>query len=165
LLTCTVLATPPCPPGVLHTIFFHRYFPCVVPGSRPVLSVELPYVDDEELETLIEQRVMTLEQQLNSARSSTRAGGGGTAIPSSLGLGGGASPTLSSAAANNNNAGGRGEITIQYFERKRRKGVFMRGDEEVCWERWIVKVTVAEPKTENGTFSVFCTIHGLVISC
>jgi len=36
----------------------------------------------------------------------------------------------------------------------------MRGDEEVCWESWSVKVTVAEPKTENGmslpTFWTIC---------
>lgn len=51
--------------------------------------------------------------------------------------------------------GGRGHISVQFFEKKRRKTWYMRaayggGDEEVCWECWTVKVTVAEPRTESG---------------
>lgn len=49
--------------------------------------------------------------------------------------------------------GGRGTISVQFLEKKRRKTWYRMpsGDEEVCWERWTVKVTVAEPKTETGT--------------
>lgn len=55
---------------------------------------------------------------------------------------------------NNSGGGGRGTISVQFLEKKRRKTWYMRpsGDEEVCWERWTVKVTVAEPKTETGAF-------------
>lgn len=41
-------------------------------------------------------------------------------------------------------------MTVKFLERKRRKGWIGRGEDEVCWEVWTVKVTVAEPKTENG---------------
>ena len=26
-----------------------------------------------------------------------------------------------------------------------------RGDEDVCWEEWLLEVTIATPKTESGT--------------
>lgn len=39
---------------------------------------------------------------------------------------------------------------MRFLERKRRKAWIVRGEEEVCWEVWTVKVTVAEPKTDNG---------------
>lgn len=29
-----------------------------------------------------------------------------------------------------------------------------KGEEDVCWESWTVRVTVAEPKTDSGEFSV-----------
>ncbi|CAI0655609.1 unnamed protein product, partial [Colletotrichum noveboracense] len=46
-------------------------------------------------------------------------------------------------------SGGRGQLNVQFFEKKRRKAWLMRGDEEVCWELWTLKVTVAEPRTET----------------
>ncbi|KAG7051753.1 hypothetical protein CABS01_00356 [Colletotrichum abscissum] len=110
--------------GILHTIFFHRFFPAVVPYTREVLDLTLPYVDDVELETMIEQRATALVRQLDAERSSSGSGGGGS-------------------------GGGRGQLTVQFFEKKRRKAWLMRGDEEVCWECWTVKVTVAEPRTET----------------
>ncbi|KAF6817156.1 Autophagy-related protein 101 [Colletotrichum plurivorum] len=112
--------------GILHTIFFHRFFPAVVPYTREVLDLTLPYVDDVELETMIEQRATALVRQLDAERSSTNP----TSAP-----GGG--------------SGGRGQLNVQFFEKKRRKAWLMRGDEEVCWECWTVKVTVAEPRTET----------------
>ncbi|KAK7441885.1 hypothetical protein Landi51_09875 [Colletotrichum acutatum] len=114
------------PIGILHTIFFHRFFPAVVPYTREVLDLTLPYVDDVELETMIEQRATALVRQLDAERSSSGSGGG--------------------------SGGGRGQLTVQFFEKKRRKAWLMRGDEEVCWECWTVKVTVAEPRTETGWF-------------
>ncbi|OHW93571.1 DUF1649 domain-containing protein [Colletotrichum incanum] len=112
--------------GILHTIFFHRFFPAVVPYTREVLDLTLPYVDDVELETMIEQRATALVRQLDAERSSSST---------STGSGGG--------------GGGRGQLNVQFFEKKRRKAWLMRGDEEVCWECWTVKVTVAEPRTET----------------
>ena len=84
---------------------------------------------------MIEQRASALERRLDAERSSSNnpsaatSGGGG-------GGGGG---------------GGRGQVAVQFFEKRRRKAWLSRGDDEVCWECWTVKVTVAEPRTENGT--------------
>lgn len=51
-------------------------------------------------------------------------------------------------------SGGRGHISVQFFEKKRRKAWLLRvsGDEEICWESWTIKVTVAEPRTDSGMF-------------
>ncbi|KAK6843761.1 hypothetical protein PG990_004367 [Apiospora arundinis] len=114
--------------GILHTIFFHRFFPSLVPETREVLGLSVPYVNDAELDTMIAKRTGELHREVVINNSS--------------------------AAHNAHNAsggGGRGTISVQFLEKKRRKTWYMRpsGDEEVCWERWTVKVTVAEPKTET----------------
>ncbi|GAB0131953.1 hypothetical protein EsDP_00000405 [Epichloe bromicola] len=110
--------------GILHTIFFTRFFPSLSPRTRDVLDLTLPYVDDDELETMIDQRASALERQLDAERSS----GGRDA---------------------SSNGGGRGQVAIRFFEKRRRKTWLSRGDEEVCWESWTLKVTVAEPRTES----------------
>ncbi|EJT74395.1 hypothetical protein GGTG_08236 [Gaeumannomyces tritici R3-111a-1] len=113
--------------GILHTIFFHRFFPSVQPQTREVLDLTLPLVDDVELETMIDQRAAALARQLDAAQSHQHHPSGG----------------------------GRGQISVQFFEKKRRKTwLAMRGDEEVCWEWWTVKVTVAEPRTESDRAKV-----------
>ncbi|CAG9971831.1 unnamed protein product [Clonostachys byssicola] len=109
---------------ILHTIFFHRFFPAVTPQTREVLDLSLPYVDNDELETMIDQRAAALERQLDAERSSAGTGGAG-------------------------GGGSRGQFTVQFFEKRRRKAWLTRGDDEVCWECWTLKVTVAEPKTES----------------
>ncbi|RYP68353.1 hypothetical protein DL771_006739 [Monosporascus sp. 5C6A] len=136
--------------GILHTIFFHRFFPSVSPRSREVLDVTLPYVADAELDTMIERRADELAQQLdaerinnnNSAKTAiggSRGGGGGGGA-AGLGIGG---------VGGGGGGDGRGTITVQFFEKKRRKAWYGGRDEEVCWESWTVKVTVAEPRTES----------------
>ena len=115
-------------PGILHTIFFTRFFPSLVPRTRDVLDLTLPYVDDDELETMIDQRASALERQLDAERSSS--------------------------SSSTTTGGGRGQVAIQFFEKRRRKAWLSRGDEEVCWESWTLKVTVAEPRTESGTASL-----------
>lgn len=77
---------------------------------------------------MIEQRVAALERQIDTQRSS-----GG-----------------SSNAAGGSATGGREQLVVQFFEKRRRKAWLSRGDEEVCWECWTIKVTVAEPRTESG---------------
>jgi autophagy-related protein 101 len=72
---------------------------------------------------MIEQRASALERHLDAERSS-----------GSLATSGG---------------GGRGQVAVQFFEKRRRKAWLSRGDDEVCWECWTVKVTVAEPRTES----------------
>lgn len=56
--------------------------------------------------------------------------------------------------------GSRGEIAVQFFDRKRRKTGITGGwlgrlgggqtDDEVCWESWVVEVVVARPRSEAG---------------
>ncbi|KAL1835897.1 hypothetical protein VTJ49DRAFT_5909 [Mycothermus thermophilus] len=129
--------------GILHTIFFLRYFPTILPQTRDVLGLELAYIPDAEIETLIDQRVAALARQLEAERHQPHSTGGG------LGgyiRGGGGSPSTVG-------GGGRGQITIQFLEKRRRKTWYaLRGDDEVPWESWTVKVTVADPRTEGGAF-------------
>ncbi|KAI1200017.1 DUF1649-domain-containing protein [Nemania serpens] len=139
--------------GILHTIFFHRFFPSLAPCSREVLDITLPFVEDAELDTMIETRAAELARELDAER--THSHSSGSSVPShhylSQQRGGMAAATAAAAAGSN---GGRGHISVQFFEKKRRKTWYMRaayggGDEEVCWESWTVKVTVAEPRTES----------------
>ena len=61
----------------------------------------------------------------------------------------------------------RGEIAVQFFDRKRRKPAAAIGgwlgrlggvtgavvgvtEEEVCWEEWVIEVVAARPRTESG---------------
>ena len=107
--------------AILHTIFFHRYFTPIRPLTRDLLDTTLPAIDDVDLETLIDQRASALDRQINSA----------------------------SAFAHQS---GRGQLVIQFFEKRRRKTYFSFGkaDEEVCWEQWLLDVTLATPRTESG---------------
>ena len=107
--------------GILHTIFFHRFFPSIRPKTRDILDLTLPFVDDVELETLIDQKTQALVRSLDAS--------------SDMGA---------------RNTGVRGVMAVQFFEKKRRKNWFMKGEEEVCWEQWTLDVTLATPKTESG---------------
>jgi len=106
--------------GILHTIFFHRYFPSIRPKTRDVLDLTLPVVEEVELETLIEQRTAALVRQLDTS--------------SDMGV---------------RSTGVRGQISVQFFEKRRRKAWFTKGEEEVCWEQWTLDVTLATPRTES----------------
>lgn len=109
--------------GILHTIFFHRYFPSIRPSTTEVLDLTLPYINDVELETLIDTRVSTLIHQLSS---STNAPNGGPRAQIAVQF---------------------------FEKRRRKSAWFgglggNRGDEEICWEVWSLDVTIATPKTE-----------------
>ena len=95
-----------------------------------MLGLELPYVPEPEIETLIDQRAATLARQLEAERNQPHQ---------HPGTGG-------------NSGSGRGQVTVQFLEKQRRKKNWyaMRGEDEVCWESWTLKVTVAEPRTEAG---------------
>jgi hypothetical protein len=50
---------------------------------------------------------------------------------------------------------GRGQLAVQFFEKKRRKTYFFgKADEEICWEQWTLDVTLATPRTETGEWTV-----------
>ena len=129
--------------AVLHTIFFHRFFPSLTPATRDCLDLTLPYVDDDELETMIQQRAAALGRQLDAERTSQQQQQQQQQQQSQGHLGG-------ATKSGTGGGGGRAQLEVQFFEKRRRKAWLSRGDEEVCWESWTVKVTVAEPRTESG---------------
>ncbi|KAF2200854.1 DUF1649-domain-containing protein [Delitschia confertaspora ATCC 74209] len=50
---------------------------------------------------------------------------------------------------------GRGQLAVQFMEKKRKKGYFFgKQEDEVCWERWILDVTCATPRTETDVIKV-----------
>ncbi|KAI9790395.1 MAG: hypothetical protein M1816_005213 [Peltula sp. TS41687] len=111
--------------GILHTIFFHRYFPSIRPKSRDLLDVTLPVVDEVELETLIDARTTALIRQIDHT-SNTKP------------------------QQHNANASVRGQMAVQFFEKRRRKAWFSKpSEEEVCWEQWTLDVTLATPRTDS----------------
>lgn len=137
--------------GVLHTIFFHRYFPSIRPSlytptsavsyssnrSQESLSVPLPAIHEPvEISASIDAHAAALVGQLTSSSSNVGANGS------------------------------RGEIVVQLFDRKRRKTGITGGwlgrlggghqtEEEVCWEEWVVQVVVAKPRSEAGEYCWF----------
>ncbi|XXG96449.1 Forkhead transcription factor [Hypoxylon texense] len=134
--------------GILHTIFFHRFFPSLRPRSREVLDITLPFVDDAELDTMIEKRAAELARELDAERSNAHSHSHSQTHSHSH------ASHAPPAQTRGGSGGGRGNIQVQFFEKKRRKAWYMRaaygsGDEEVCWESWTVKVTVAEPRTDS----------------
>ena len=99
------------------------------PIDRDLLNVTLPAVDDPSLDTLIDERVVALVRQMDaSAQYAPHA-------PSS---------------ALGNGGNGRGQLSILFYEKRRKKSYFAFGkaDEEVCWEQWDLDVTMARPKNE-----------------
>ncbi|KAI9762340.1 MAG: ER membrane protein DP1/Yop1 [Chaenotheca gracillima] len=107
--------------AILHTIFFHRFFPSVRPKTRDLLELTLPFIDDLELETLIDQRTIQLIRQIDTTASNNL----------------------------HSNSSGRGQIAVQFFEKRRRKAWFSKAEEEVCWEQWTLDVTLATPRTDS----------------
>lgn len=107
-----------------------------------MLGLELPYVPEPEIETLIDQRADTLARQLEAERNRPHQhpGSGGSS--------------------------GRGQVTVQFLEKQRRKKNWyaMRGEDEVCWEVWTLKVTVAEPRTEAGESSLLFLLRREVLT-
>lgn len=89
-----------------------------------MLDITLPYVTEDDVETLVEQRTNSLLRQLES--STAPYSGHGTPA--------------------------RGQITVQFLERKRKKSWFGVGvgkaDEETPWEHWVVDVTLTAARSE-----------------
>lgn len=82
---------------------------------------------------MIDQRAAALERSLHASAGRPASSGGN----------------------NGGGGGGRGQLAVQFFEKRRRRAWLSRGDDEVCWEVWTVKVTVAEPRTDSGTCLLF----------
>jgi autophagy-related protein 101 len=82
----------------------------------------LPYVAEDDIETLIDQRTNTFIRQLESSSLQS---------PSSQ-------PKPS-----------KGQLVLQFLEKKRKKGWFVaKADEETVWESWIIDVTLTCARSE-----------------
>ncbi|MCJ1394688.1 hypothetical protein MMC18_007568 [Xylographa bjoerkii] len=110
--------------GILHTIFFHRYFPSLRPSTIEVLDLTLPFVTDPELQTLIDTRVLQLVRQLSSTTSPN------SSVRGQIGV--------QFFEKRRRKAGGLGWFTGG-----------TKTEEEICWEVWRLEVTLATPKTET----------------
>ncbi|KAK2855510.1 hypothetical protein FQN49_005124 [Arthroderma sp. PD_2] len=109
--------------GIIHAIFFHRYFPCVRPDSVDVLDLTLPVIDDLEVETLVDARVNALIQQ-----------------------------HLSTASNSNGGVRARIAVQF-FEKKRKKSGAWFTGltgnnEEEVCWEIWTLDITIATPRTD-----------------
>jgi autophagy-related protein 101 len=83
----------------------------------------LPYVSEDEIEALIEQKTNAMMRQLDS--SSTAQSPQSQLKP------------------------GRGQLAVHFLEKKRRKGWFVaKADEETIWESWLVDVTMTSARSE-----------------
>ena len=111
--------------GILHTIFFHRYFTPLIPSTHEILDQTLPYVSVEEVETLITKQTTLLLRHLDSTSSTSS---GAQTSPASK---------------------PRGQLVVQFLEKKRRKGWFVaKADEETVWENWVIDVTLTTARSE-----------------
>ncbi|RQM06850.1 hypothetical protein DH86_00004369 [Scytalidium sp. 3C] len=104
------------------------------PKTRDVLDITLPVVEDVELETLIDQRTAALVRQLDSSSDMGSRGSGVRAL-----------------------------LAVQFFEKKRRKAWFTKGEEEVCWEQWTLDVTLATPRTESQRAKVRKAMEAMLL--
>ena len=61
-------------------------------------------------------------------------------------------PSVSARKLSGDGPGGtRGQVSVQFFEKRRRKSYFFsKADEDVCWEMWMLDVTMSVPKSESG---------------
>ncbi|KAK5121937.1 hypothetical protein LTR85_004509 [Meristemomyces frigidus] len=111
--------------GILHTIFFHRFFTPVYPQTHDVLDLTLPYVSEDDIESLVETKSTAFIRALDTASTQQ-------------------SPQYNPKA-------GRSTIVVQFLEKKRRKaGWFgVKGEEETVWENWIIEVTLSSARSES----------------
>lgn len=45
----------------------------------------------------------------------------------------------------------RGQIAVEFYERRPKKAWFSKAEEKVCWEQWLLSVTLVNPRTDSGT--------------
>lgn len=42
----------------------------------------------------------------------------------------------------------KGQLAVQFYERRPRKAWFTKAEEKVCWEQWVLNVTLIAPRTD-----------------
>ncbi|KAK5108290.1 hypothetical protein LTR62_008605 [Meristemomyces frigidus] len=116
--------------GIIHSILFHRIFTPLTPSAFEVLDLTIPCVPDPEVADLLETRSTTLLRALDTTTTTTTQ-----------------SPQYNN--AKNNGGPAHGSITVQFLERRRRKGWFItKPDEETIWETWVLSVSLTSARSE-----------------
>ncbi|KAI4841666.1 DUF1649-domain-containing protein [Aureobasidium sp. EXF-8845] len=104
--------------GILHTIFWYRIFANLDPSYHDVLDIPIPWIQDVDLQTLVEQRVDQFVRQIDADVNDQ-----------------------------NQNTRGQLVVQFSERERRRKKGWFGAKDEDLVWETWTLNVALASPRT------------------
>jgi hypothetical protein len=40
--------------------------------------------------------------------------------------------------------------TVEFYERRPKKNWFSKAEEKVCWEQWVLNVTLVSPRADSG---------------
>jgi hypothetical protein len=106
----------------------------------------LPYVTEDDVEALVEQRANAVLRQIEDGGSTggSSASTSGTTSPISTYN---AQQSLSRGGGGHNSNNNHVEIRVQFLERKRKKGWF-GGDEKSMWECWIIDLHVMTARSE-----------------
>ncbi|KAL0637193.1 hypothetical protein Q9L58_003843 [Maublancomyces gigas] len=43
----------------------------------------------------------------------------------------------------------RGQIAVEFYERRPKKAWFSKAEEKVCWEQWLLSVTLVNPRNDS----------------
>ncbi|KAI4744432.1 DUF1649-domain-containing protein [Aureobasidium sp. EXF-12298] len=106
--------------GILHTIFWYRIFANLDPSWHDVLGIPVPWIQDVDLQTLIEQRVDQFVRQTDGDVNDQ-----------------------------NQNNRGQVVVQFSERERRRKKGWFGAKDEDLVWETWTLNIALASPRTNQ----------------
>jgi autophagy-related protein 101 len=107
--------------GVLHTIFWYRIFANLEPTWHDILEVSVPWIQDVDLQTLLEQRVDYFVRQIDADCNDQ-----------------------------SQNTRGQIVVQFSERERRRKKGWFGAKDEDLVWETWTLNIALASPRTHQG---------------
>jgi autophagy-related protein 101 len=107
--------------GILHTIFWYRIFANLDPSYHDVLDIPIPWIQDVNLQTLVEQRVDQFVRQIDADVNDQ-----------------------------SQNTRGQLVVQFSERERRRKKGWFGAKDEDLVWETWTLNIALASPRTPQG---------------
>ena len=48
------------------------------------------------------------------------------------------------------------QVAVCFYEKKARKASWFAKEEKVCWEQWVINITLVAPRTEAGMFLRGC---------
>lgn len=108
--------------GILSTIFFHRIFPPIKPTTRDLLDLTLPYVDDPELLSQIDEKASALIRSIENMGSSSSSG------------------QIAVQFFERRTPAPAKRINIWFAS---------KAEQEVCWEQWMINVTLVNPRTDT----------------